>query len=300
MGLLPGRTPRFEAFVAPARGRAQLWRLAAGTLVAAAVWLAATAAVLAVANPEAPRRALLVLYLASFAGLVAGLALAARLLQHRALRTLVGPDGLRPRDFGLGVAAIAALTLAGLLPVLWLAPPVRQSGLAAWASWLPLALPALLLQTTAEELAFRGWLMQGLAARFPSRAVWLLVPAGLFGLLHWDPAGFGADAWIAVLSATVMGLALADVTARTGNLSAAIGLHFANNVVALLLVAMPTPLSELSLFVMAPDPSLAAPMRTLLLADLASTLLAYAAWLAVLARRGRRHRRLHSDRAGSI
>ncbi len=296
MPLLPDRTPRFEAFVAPAQARPQVWRVVAGTLIAAAVWLAATAAILLAGRASAAPQALLVLYLASFAGLVLGLALAARLLQRRGLRSLVGPDGFRPRDFGLGIAAIAALTLAGLLPILWLAPPVRQTGLAAWAAWLPLALPALLLQTAAEELAFRGWLMQGLAVRFRSRAVWWLVPAGLFGLLHWDPAGLGDDAWIAVVSATVMGLVLADVTVRTGNLSAAIGLHFANNVVALLLVAMPTPLSELSLFVMAPDPALAAPTRTLLCIDLATTLAAYALWLAALAR----HRRLHSDRAGSI
>ena len=38
--------------------------------------------------------------------------------------------------------------------------------LAAWAAWLPLVLPALLVQTAAEEIAFRGYLMQGLAARF--------------------------------------------------------------------------------------------------------------------------------------
>ncbi len=298
MRLLPGRTARFEAFVAPAQAWPEAWRLVAGTLLAAAVWLAAALLIFPLARlfaVEAVRR-LLLLYLASFAGLILGVALAARLLQRRGLRTLIGPDGFRLGEFGLAVAAIGGVSALGLLPILWLAPPVRQMAVVAWAAWLPLALPALLVQTAAEELAFRGWLMQGLAARFRSRAVWWLVPAALFGLMHWNTEELGRDAWLGALSAAVTGLVLADVTVRTGNLSAAIGLHFANNVVALLLISMPSPLADLSLFVMAPDPALAAPKRLLLLADIATTLAAYAAWLAVR----RRLRRLHSRGAGSI
>ena len=119
------------------------------------------------------------------------------------------------------------------------AAPVRQLPLAAWAAWLPLALPLLLVQTAAEELAFRGFLMQCLAARFARPLVWFLLPALLFGALHWNPAELGANASLVALSATVIGLVLADVTAKTGNLSAAIGLHFANNVTSLLVVSLP-------------------------------------------------------------
>lgn len=267
-------------------------------MLAAVLWLAATAAIFPLIGRLGidSRRAVLPIYLWSFAGLILGIALAARLFQRRPPRTLIGPGGLRPRAFGLGVAAIAGVSLLALPPVLWLAPPVRQATLGGWAAWLPLALPAVLVQTAAEEIAFRGWLMQGLAARFRSRAVWWLVPALLFGLLHWDPGSFGDEAWIAVVSATAMGLVLADVTIRTGNLSAAMGLHFANNAVALLVVAMPSPLSALALWVMVPEPGLGAPKRLLLLLDLATTLAAYGLWLAACAGR----RRLHSRGAGSI
>ena len=236
---------------------------------------------------------MLVLYLLSFAGLILGAAAAARFLQHRSPLSLIGPRGFRAREFGLGVAVVLALGALSALPVLALAPPVRQTDLGGWAAWLPLALPAVLVQTAAEELAFRGYLMQGLAARFRSRLVWWLAPALLFGLLHWNPA---RKRWPAVLAAAAIGLILADVTARTGNLSAAIGLHFANNVVALLVVAMPSPLAGLSLFVAGVDPADAATVRLLLLSDLAVTLIAYAVWLGFWARR----RRLHSRGAGSI
>jgi hypothetical protein len=152
------------------------------------------------------------------------------------------------------------------------------------------------VQTAAEELVFRGYLMQGLAARFRSWLVWWLVPALLFGLLHWSPQVYGADAWLAVLSATLIGLALADVTARTGGLSLAMGLHFANNVAAVLILAPPSELSWLSLFAVDVDPADPAAMRRLILADLATTLAAYALWLGF----GGRWRRLHPGGRGSI
>ena len=153
--------------------------------------------------------------------------------------------------------------------------PGRLGGLA------PIVLPAILVQTAAEELAFRGYLMQGLAARFRSRWVWWLLPAALFGALHWNPGEFGPNAWLVALSTGLIGLVLADVTVRTGNLSAAIGLHFANNVASLLVVSLPSPLAGLSLYLARIDPSDAAAVRLLLLADLATTLAAYAAWLAL-------------------
>ena len=116
-------------------------------------------------------------------------------------------------------------------------------------AWLPLALPAILVQTAAEELAFRGYLMQGLAARFRSPLVWWLLPALLFGAAALEPGRVRRRTPGSSCSPPPsIGLVLADVTARTGNLSAAIGLHFANNVIALLVVALPSPLAGLSLW----------------------------------------------------
>jgi membrane protease YdiL (CAAX protease family) len=298
MGILPERTARFEAFIAPARARPALWRLAAGAVLAAAVWLAAAFVLLPLAArvSTAPERLFLHAYLASFACLILGTVAAARALQRRGPATLIGPGGFRPRDFALGIAAVVLLGALAGLTLSGLTPPVRQMSLAAWAAWLPLALPALLVQTAAEEIAFRGYLLQGLAARFRSRWIWWLLPALGFGALHWNPAEFGRNAWLVALSTAVIGLILADVTIRTGNLSAAIGLHFANNVASLLVVALPSPLAGLSLYLAGIDPADADALRPLLLADLATTLAAFAAWLALC--HGRR--RLHSEGRGSI
>jgi uncharacterized protein len=294
MGVLPARTARFEAFVAPAMARPALWRLVVGFGLAGLCWLAATAALLPLAGGP---RGVLLLYLAGFAGLVAGVGIAARLLHGRGFASLIGPDGFRLRGFALGIAVVALVAACSAAPVLLLAPPVRQAGLATWAAWLPLVLPAILLQSAAEEIAFRGYVMQGLAARFRSPLAWWILPAALFGILHWNPVEFGGDAWLAALAAAVIGLVLGHVTAATGNLSVAMGLHFANNAFAMLVLAVPSPVAAFSLWLAgvgagAEDATL---RRGLLLLDLATTLVAYAIWLWFA-----RRRRLHSQAPGSI
>ena len=284
---MPGlRSPAFAAFVAPARARPALWRLLAGATVAAAPWLAAAALLLGggAAVGVGPRATLL-LYLASFGGLALGTAVAVRLLHRRPAASLFGPGGFRPHAFGLAVAAIAGLALVTTAASLGLAPPVRQATVAAWAGLLPLALGLVLVQTAAEELFFRGYLTQALAARFRSPLAWALLPSLAFGALHWDGGAYGGDAWLAVVAATAVGLVLTDVTAVTGNLSAAIGLHFANNVAALVVVAMPGPTAALALWVSPVDAL--HPMRAWLLADIAVTLAAWGVWRLALARRVR-------------
>lgn len=292
-------TAALDAFVAPARRRTGFWRPVLGAGIVAAVWLAA-AVVLTVAEPWLGPRGFMLGFLWSFLGMVLGLRLALRLLHGRGLASLVGPGGLRPRAFAAGVAVLAVFVLVTAAPGLIAAPPERSQTLGTWLPWALPALAGLLVQTGAEELAFRGYLMQELAARVRARAVWLGVPALLFGALHWNPAEFGPNAGLVVATATLSGLVLGDVTARTGNLSAAMGLHFANNAVAVLVLAPPTPLGALALWTVTLDPAATEGMRVALLANMVATAVAWALWRAIRARRQRRGRSLHSGNPGSI
>ena len=186
-----------------------------------------------------------------------------------------------------------------MLPTLidaWIDPPRLQMPPGLWASWALWAAPALAIQTAAEEMAFRGYLMQGLAARFRSAWIWWVLPALLFGMLHWDPGTYGPNAWLVMLGVGLTGLLLGDVTARLGNLSAAMGLHFANNAAVLLLVAPPSQLGGLSLWTSAVGPGDPDAFRGLLLGDIATTLLGYACWRLWWAW----HRRLHSEGGENI
>jgi membrane protease YdiL (CAAX protease family) len=128
------------------------------------------------------------------------------------------------------------------------APLVPNVPFMRWLLVLPFALSAVLVQVGAEELLFRGYLQQQLAARFRYPVIWMTVPALLFGAGHYMPSEAGTNAWLIVLWSVVFGILMADLTARAGSLGPAIAVHFFNNVVAIVIVSMPDSLSGLSLF----------------------------------------------------
>ena len=274
----------FESFVAPARPRAGLWRLVAGLVVIVAVYVASIAgmgmlaAVLAAwlgvrvtLDPatlaQSPVAVLLLIY--SFAGMMLGVVLAARLVHRRAVGTLFGPGARVRRDFVFGAAVILA-AFAVALP-LWPGRAELVAG-APWRLWLmllPLALVGLLIQTAAEEMLFRGYLQQQLAARFRSALVWMLLPSALFGVLHYEPVMMGGNVWLVVAATGVFGLVAADLTARSGSLGLAWGLHFGNNVIALMLVSAGSGIEGLALYRLPAEEDHEAVLRPLIIADMA-------------------------------
>ena len=136
---------------------------------------------------------------------------------------------------------VAAITNYGetLLPNL----PLSQ-----WLGLLPLTLAFLLIQVSAEELVFRGYLQSQLAALGLHSFSWIVIPSVIFGLLHYDPVTMGAAApWIA-LSTTVFGMIAADLTARSGTLGPAIAFHFIWNLYTIVLYGFLDYLGGLALF----------------------------------------------------
>lgn len=145
--------------------------------------------------------------------------------------------------------------LAVLIAVFWavtrlLGATGLEPGLppSTWVFLLPATLAALLIQTGAEELIFRGYIQSQLAARFSSPTVWLLAPSALFAILHYQPEVFGENAPYLVIWSFLFGVAAADLTARSGSLGPAIAMHLANNFSALALVALRGDMSGLALW----------------------------------------------------
>ena len=283
-------TAAFDAYVAPARRRPALWRLGLGTTLVAAFWLAAVLVafvpVVALRGPEVGARWLdrvghgsdpvgALILLSTFAGPLAGALLASRLLHGRGPQALLGPPRRAARDFGRTASIVAGVYALSL--VAWSlafdSVPGRPPG--AWIATLPLALALLAVQTGAEEVVFRGYLQGQLAARSRSPAVWLVLPSLLFGAVHWDPEAGPGDALAVVGVTTLFGLVAADLTARTGTLGAAWGLHLANNAVALLLLATPGALPGLALR-LTPYAKGDAPATSLLVADAVSLVVVWA------------------------
>lgn len=253
----------FEQYLEPARRRPEFWRFLAGLALIAVVYFASLIALIALvaalaaagggadaatalARADTPRSALLLL--ASFAGLAIAPLLAARALHGRGPGTLVGPRARFRRDFRVAFVTVLAVFAPVVVLVIAFGGVSPNLPLATWLLLLPLGLAGLALQTFAEELVFRGYILQQLAARFRSPLVWAILPSLAFGAVHYDPELPRASALIVIGSAALFGLIATDLTARRGNLGAAWGFHLANNVVAVLVLATRETLPGLALF----------------------------------------------------
>ena len=231
----------------------------------------------------------ILIFLTTFLGPVLALLLAVRLLHGLRFRDLLGAGGrVRWRQMGVAILVVGAIAAFGSLLALATGGLERNLPLSAWVVYLVPAVAVILLQVTAEELVFRGYLQPALAARFSSPLIWLILPSLLFGMLHWQPDKFGANAWLVVLATTLMGIVFGHVTAVTGNVSAAIGVHFANNCTGLLFVATKGELSSLSLWLNPVELSDIPATRASLIGNMVLIAIAFAVWLAYARRRARR------------
>ncbi len=259
--LIFGDGARLADFAAPAATRPALWRVAACLGLFTAFLLGAGAAIGLVlvrvspaANPFGDLASL-----SSRAGVLAALAtfliwwpalwLAMIAAHRRGLGSIFPPTQRRPvRLFLAGVVAAVVFGAVTALPSLAFVPVARAPmSLGDWAAGLALGVPLLLVQTGAEELVFRGYLLQQMAARFRSPLAWAMLPSLLFGALHYNPLGPGG-ALAAIIVPTVGGIVLAAITVRTGGIAAAWGLHFGVNALALLVIAPPDHMSGLGLW----------------------------------------------------
>jgi membrane protease YdiL (CAAX protease family) len=289
---------KFQAYYAPAIATKSLWRLFFGLIVIVAVYMifmmiiiAAIIAMLNSADAESiearlgkfamgtePRNVIIILL--SFIGMFLGVLLAAKLVHKRGLQSLLGPN-LSDAAIGFrnGFLFLLAISFIGFVVFSFIDPPLKNMAFPVWIKWMLIGIPLLFIQILSEELVFRGYFQQQLAARFNSRWAWYFLPSVAFGLLHYDPENMGSNAWLVVAHTTLFGLIAAEVTARTGNLGTAIGLHFANNIFALTIVVLDGPLSGLGLYKTAVHVSDETAIRSFLMYDFIFMFLLYGLFL---------------------
>jgi len=256
--------PAHPTFFDPARASAQIWRLLTGVVLAFGIYLT-----LNVLYSQFIQTAIqydvpdvfdqidrgdtalgMYLLMASFVLMLLSTAIVTTALHHRAAQSLFGPLAVFVPQFV--VVTLALVALGVLLTVL---PPWDMGGelvvnmqLGRWLLLLPFSLIAILVQVSAEEAFFRGYLQQQLAARWNSPLIWMVLPSLMFGALHYAPGTAGEHAVIIALWAGIFGMLMADLTARAGSLGPAIAVHFCNNVSAVILVSLPDNLSGLALY----------------------------------------------------
>ncbi len=301
--MFPHFSPAFQRFVEPAQERSQIWRTILGFALVFAFFVLVTIIFsiggtllgefiepglgLSYMSQVEEGRTIFATFamLAMIATMIPGLWLVLRFLHKRPLRTLLGPTGTINWSLWRGAAAIILILAAIDATTTFLtADLVQQMPLIKWLTWLAPALLLLFLQTSAEEMVFRGYLQQQLAARFKSRWIWWVLPSAIFGVAHFNPAQFGGNAWIVVAITTLMGLILADVTARFGSLSPAMGLHFANNLVVMLFMNSSGQLSGMSFYLYSVDMQ-SAQMTSAMLISLTSMLVGYGIFMLIMRRR---------------
>ncbi|MGJ8544055.1 MAG: CPBP family intramembrane glutamic endopeptidase [Sulfitobacter sp.] len=282
-----------QEFIAPARAEPALWRFGLGLIGAAAIYVALTytyfRAMYVVIGAErielhgnvvegsSPLAMYLILF--SFCLMALGPFVMVRLLHNRPALSLFG--SLRPffAQFRVVLLALIALGVAvTVLPPWGVGQPLLQNmPMGAWSLLLPLSLLAVLTQVSAEEIVFRGYIQQQLAARFDSPLIWMVLPAALFAMGHYLPGTAGENALTIAIWSGIFGMLMADLTARSGTLGPAIAVHFVNNVWAILITSLPDDMSGLALFLMPFGMDDPAAIRTWLPVDFAMMLVS---WLA--------------------
>jgi membrane protease YdiL (CAAX protease family) len=190
-----------------------------------------------------------VITMLSFVPFLAATLLAVRLIHTRPLRTLItGEARIRWRRVWLGaaiwfaIAALIALTEALLYPgryVLTFQP-------FALAVFTVLALLLIPIQTSSEELFFRGYLLQGMGLRLKNKWVLSFLNGLLFFLPHTANPEMATDALLVGLGYAVFGFFLALITLQDNGMELALGMHAGNNLFAALfanytITALPSP-----------------------------------------------------------
>lgn len=287
--------PYHAPLAAPARPTNQIWRLLAGLFMIAVIFMVLGLGLSVIAQailPETvyvnyidkaadgstPVGAMTILY--TFALLGSATLIVARSIHKRGFTSLTGPLDALWRDFW---ATFKWLALVTFLVIMLPSGPGPGGELeqnlpfGTWLMLLPFGLLGLLFQTGSEEMLFRGYIQQQLAARFNHPVVWMGLPAIVFGIGHYSAASAGDNAWIIALWATIFGLGMADLTARAGNLGPALAVHMFNNFTAILLTAPQGNLSGLALYTLPFDMQDAAEVRTWLPVDF---MMMVVSWLA--------------------
>jgi membrane protease YdiL (CAAX protease family) len=196
-------------------------------------------------NGTTPPTLLTVLF--SFGAWMVAIWVTLRWVHGRDFRPMLGARVVR--DFRRVLVALVGLNIAIAILPPWDILAETEPGLdpSRWLLLLPLSLLAVLIQVSAEEILFRGYLQQQLAASVRSPVVWMGLPSLLFAVAHYD-ASMGSNAWLIVIWAAVFAMLMADITARSGSLGPAIAIHFVNNAIGILLVSPPDYLSGLALY----------------------------------------------------
>ena len=115
--------------------------------------------------------------LATFAIYTALLLGMMRLVHNLRLRALIGPTRTAINEFIKVTLYLSPIYAFLIIPSLFLPEAQRQFTTTTWLSMLPVMLPLLFVQISAEEFVFRGYLQSHMAALTSHPIIWMGVPS---------------------------------------------------------------------------------------------------------------------------
>ena len=174
------------------------------------------------------------LILLSFVVGLMALWLAVAVIHKRSLKSLITPyKNIRWSRIGFSFG-FWFLLMAGLEVLSYIVSPETYIFQFEWKTWLPLVAIALLImpmQTSFEELLFRGYLMQGLGLATNSRLIALILTSIGFGAMHLANPEIKEFGLMLMMPYYIgMGVFLGILTLMDDSLELALGIHAANNI----------------------------------------------------------------------
>lgn len=175
-----------------------------------------------------------------------GIYMAIKLIHKRSIKTLITPlEKINWRNIFIGFVGYGILVLLGTVADYIAAPETYKISFDASKFFigLPIILILTPLQTTAEELFFRGYILQNFGRKIKNTLILSSISGFIFMVPHLaNPEVFKStsmgifESFSGIIYYFIVGFILSVVTIKTNSLEVAIGAHAANNLIGALAV----------------------------------------------------------------
>jgi hypothetical protein len=187
--------------------------------------------------------------MSSFIPFIAATSLAVRIIHARSLKTLItaAPSIRWGRMLaGAGIWFVIAASIAIVESLLYPGRYVLTFQPLALLVFAAFALILIPIQTSAEEVFFRGYLLQWMGLRLKNKWLLAFFNGMLFFLPHAANPEMAVDSLLVGLGYFVIGFVFALITVQDNGMELALGMHAANNLFAALfanytITALPSP-----------------------------------------------------------
>lgn len=179
-----------------------------------------------------PPNTTLFLLLLPFALVFGAILIVTKVLHKLSLRELItSRSKVDWQRIGFGFGSVLVASILMLIASYFIDPTSIQWNFKpkAFAVLVVISVLMVPLQTSAEELFFRGYLMQGLGRIFPMRLVPFVLSSTLFGLLHFANPEVDKLGDIILITYLTTGFFLGAISLMDEGLELALGFHAGNN-----------------------------------------------------------------------